>query len=132
MRVELREMRQVHAGSIYASLRWDLAPAFCRIDLLESRPGAADRMHWHPGMVDGEPGARSTDADLTVDPVAWVEARLHAPEILLRGVELDPQVHADAAGLSEEADTITGWVARGLERMRRPWPEVTYDARGLA
>lgn len=48
-----------HPGaSVYASPGWALSPAVCRFDLLESRPGARDRMHWHPtiSVVHGPDG----------------------------------------------------------------------------
>ena len=46
-------------GSIYVDPH-TLQPAIC-IDFLESRPDAADRMHWRPTMEAGEPGTvRST------------------------------------------------------------------------
>lgn len=57
VRVEVRQARQLPAGSIYASPALSLSPAIARVDLLESAPGAADRMHWHPAMRAGEPGS---------------------------------------------------------------------------
>src|SRR5215469_1752337 len=65
VRVELRTVAEDSApGSIYASRGLDVGRAVCRFDLLESAPGAQDRMHWHPTMTNGEPCARVFEADL--------------------------------------------------------------------
>ena len=132
LRLELRVVRAGGGGSIYASDGWAFTPAICRIDLLESRPGAADRMHWHPVMADGEPGDRTFDHDMSADPPAWVRSRLGDVESLLRGSGVTEDFHADAEELRHGVDVIATWIERGLQRMRQPWPEATHDERGLA
>jgi hypothetical protein len=117
VRIEVRPVRATTDGSIYVSTAWDLQPATCRIDFLESAPGAADRMHWHPTMHDGEPGERTFDADMPPDPVAWLTS-------YLLGLG-DPQVHG-------AADEIGVEVAAGLAWARESWPDVEHDERGMA
>ena len=56
-------LRRRGPGSVYASDVVTLDQALCRCDFLESGPGKADRMHWHPEMADGEPGDRSFEAE---------------------------------------------------------------------
>jgi len=72
VRLELRAADARRKGSIYASSSLDVAPAFCRVDFLESAPYAADRMHWHPIMTDGEPGDRVFDTAIPADPIGWL------------------------------------------------------------
>jgi hypothetical protein len=132
LRIELRVVRASGAGSIYASDGWAATPAICRIDLLESRPGAADRMHWHPVMTDGEPGDRTFDHEISGDPSAWVRSRLCDVESLLRGAGITGDFHPDAEELRHEVDAVVTWVEQSLAQTRRPWPEVTHDERGLA
>jgi hypothetical protein len=48
VRIEVRPVPARNQGTIYVSDATALEPAVCRIDFLESAPGAADRMHWHP------------------------------------------------------------------------------------
>ena len=132
LRVELRVVRADGEGSIYASEGWVFAPAVCRFDLLESRPGAANRMHWHPVMAGGEPGDRTFDRGMASDPSAWLVARLCDVEALLRGAGMVEDFHDDAEELRRGIDVIDVWVARGLERMRQPWPDASHDERGLA
>ena len=115
VRVEVRPAGVVRRGSIYASPAVTLEPADYRIDLLESRPGAADRMHWHPTMADGEPGERVFDPALSADPLAWVTERLGGD-----------------GGVAAHVEEIVEEVARGLDWARQPWPSVEHDERGLA
>src|SRR5512140_2121441 len=72
VRVEVRPARTQAEGSVYASDVTTLEQALCRLDFLESAPGKADRMHWHPDMADGEPGARVFDRDVPDDPQGWL------------------------------------------------------------
>jgi hypothetical protein len=134
VRLELRGLSEsAEAGSIYSSRAAWLSRGICRFDLLESRPHAADRMHWHPEMSDGEPGERVFDAELSADPIAWMARALRDVGPLLRRAGLDPAAHTgDATAMAESAGEITDVVAKILAEARKPWPEVTRDERGLA
>lgn len=127
VRVEVRPVRTVRGGSIYASATATVEPAVCRIDLLESRPGAADMMHWHPAMIHGEPGERTFDPAIPADPLGWLEGRLSSVEALLGAT---PQTAP--AGLAAGVGEILRAVREGLEWARQPWPEVERDERGMA
>jgi hypothetical protein len=133
VRVEVRPVVTTYGGSVYASPTRVLQQAVCRIDLLESAPGHADRMHWHPVMAAGEPGERTFDPAMAAAPTAWLRARLaDLGDLLVRaGVLLEPHT-ADAAALSVSVEAIVARVEEGLQRARGPWPQVRHDARGLA
>lgn len=135
VRVELR-MAESDAGpgSIYVSRCVSAGRAVCRFDLLESAPGAQDRMHWHPDMTDGEPSQRVFDPRLRDDPLAFLGAWLRDAVGLLELVGVaEPARFAGAARvLAGMADAVIADVAAGLERQRRPWPEVPQrDERGM-
>jgi len=133
VRVEVRPVRTSYAGSVYASPTHVLQPALCRIDLLESAPGAVDRMHWHPQMDGGEPGERTFDPAIGADPVGWLRDRLADPAALLTNAGVDLEPHAeDLAALRALAVEVGARVEQGLARARQPWPEVSHDERGLA
>ncbi len=135
VRVEIRPMTTAPAGgTVYASDPMSLQPATCRIDLLESRPGAGDRMHWHPSMYAGEPGDRTFDAALSADPVGWLTDRLRDLSTLSSGndTEAVARYRHDAGLVAEVADEIVAAVRAGLERCRSPWPDVAFDERGMA
>ncbi|RRO20380.1 hypothetical protein EIL87_00285 [Saccharopolyspora rhizosphaerae] len=134
VRLELRGLSEsAEAGSIYASRATWLSRGISRFDLLESEPHAADRMHWHPEMSDGEPGQRVFDAELSADPLGWLARTLRDVTPLLRRAGLDPAEHAeDVAAMAEAAEEITEITGRLLAEARKPWPEVTRDERGLA
>jgi hypothetical protein len=117
VRVEVRPVLSDAEGTIYASPTTALQPAICRIDLLESAPGAADRMHWHPEMQDGEPGDRTFDADLAADPVGWLATYLQDLG--------DPEIEASAPEIAAAAEAGLAWARR------TPWPEVERDERGM-
>lgn len=124
VRLEVRRVQHEAPGSIYSSPRVVLAPALLRVDLLESGPGASDRMHWHPTMTDGEPGDRTFDPAIVDDPLGWTHHLL---------THLHDHVGHDAADeLAACADAVVREVGTVLERSREPWPEVTHDERGLA
>ncbi|MGP4016216.1 hypothetical protein [Saccharopolyspora sp. 5N708] len=133
VRIELRGLAEVaDAGSIYASHPVRLGHGLCRFDLLESRPGAADRMHWHPMMTGGEPGQRVFDHALSQDPTGWLGDRLRDVAPLLRRAGLDPAEHADEVrAVARAAEEIVACVAAILGEARKPWPEVRRDVRGL-
>lgn len=134
VRVELRPSASPHIGSIYASPTVTLQPAVCRIDLLESAPGAADRMHWHPTMDKGEPGDRVFDPAIPADPLGWLAGHLADVSglLTLAGVD-DVDRHTESARLvAENAAEILAAARSGLEWARSPWPEVTQDERGMA
>lgn len=134
VRLELRPVGRQDAGSVYSSPQTQLAPAVVRIDLLESAPGRADRMHWHPVMHAGEPGERVFDPAIGADPVGWLRGRLAEVGELLRRAEVaDADGYAaDADRLAALADEVVARVEAGLARVRQPWPEVRHDERGLA
>jgi hypothetical protein len=124
VRVEIRPVHSRHTGSIYASDEITLQPGLCRIDLLESAPGAADRMHWHATMTDGEPGDRVFDAAIRADPLDWLTQRLADVQGLL--------AEAGVYEVERHSDDIVATVRSGLEWARRPWPDVSHDERGMA
>lgn len=137
VRLELRPVERGAgdvAGSVYSSPGVALGPAVCRIDLLESAPGAADRMHWHPRMTHGEPGERVFDRDLAGDPLGWLAAGLGDLPRLLVGVPepLRDGLLDDAAAMAALGDEVVGVVGSLLTAVRSPWPEVTHDERGMA
>ncbi|WP_093418452.1 hypothetical protein [Saccharopolyspora flava] len=134
VRLELRGLTEsAEAGSVYASRAAWLTRGVCRFDLLESRPNAADRMHWHPEMSDGEPGDRVFDPDLAADPIGWLTRVLNDVAPLLRRAGLDPAEHAaDIAAMADCSGEITEAASRLLAEARKPWPEVERDHRGLA
>lgn len=135
VRLEVRPLGTQPVGSVYASPAVTLAPALVRVDLLESAPFAADRMHWHPQMSGGEPGDRTFDQALSHDPAEWLDTLLSDLEPVLRGAHPDEVVDA----MTDDLDRIAA--ARGeiveaalivLTVAREPWPDVTHDASGLA
>lgn len=127
VRVEIRPAGSDADGSVYVSTTIALRPALCRIDLLESRPHAADRTHWHPGMRDGEPHERVFDPALSGDPLGWVAAQLADV-----GSLVDDPAPADAAAIAAAADEILAAIRAGLAWAREPWPAVDHDDRGMA
>lgn len=134
VRVELRPVQRGQNGSIYSSLALSLDPAVCRIDLLESAPGKADRMHWHPVMINGEPDDRVFDVAMPADPIGWLSARLRDVDSLLdqAGVT-DRARHAGAvSAIAAESEEIVTAVRAGLDWARQPWPVVDRNERGMA
>lgn len=134
VRLEIRPVRAETGGSVYASPALALSPAVCRIDLLESAPGAADRMHWHPVMAAGEPGDRTFDPAMPADPERWLSDRLGDVEALLAqsGVGDLRRHGAAAAAIAQASDEIVDVARAGLDWARMPWPEVDHDERGMA
>ncbi len=134
VRVEIRPTTSEMLGTVYVSPTITLHPAICRIDLLESRPGAADRMHWHPVMHSGEPGDRTFEAAMSADPIRWLRHHLRSLEELLRGLHADVAArHAvDSDPVARMADEISDTVRDGLTACRGPWPDVAHDERGMA
>jgi hypothetical protein len=123
-------------GTIYASRGLSVGRAVCRFDLLESAPGAQDRMHWHPDMPNGEARERVFDDGLRSDPLAWLSKRLTdaVGTLELAGVD-DPKRYAkDAEVLAWQADAIIAEAGAVLNRFRKAgWPEVAgRDERGMA
>ena len=134
VRLEVRPLGADEAGSVYASPALGLGPAVCRVDLLESAPGAADRIHWHPVMHDGEPGERVFDAAISADPLGWLGARLRDLGSLLVGVD-EPHRGAllrDADDVAAVAEEVLARAAASWALLREPWPEVEHDRRGMA
>ena len=134
VRVEIRPISMQTGGTVYASPHISLQPAICRIDLLESRPGAADRMHWHPAMRSGEPGDRTFDGALSADPIGWVGERLRDLDRLVGGTYVAGAagLGADVTAVARVADEVVDAVCAGLESSRTPWPYVERDERGMA
>ncbi len=136
-RLELRIAEEdTLPGSIYASRGLAITRGVCRFDLLESAPGASDRMHWHPVMPNGEGRKRLYDDELSTDPLWWLGRRLRdAVDLLKEGGVEDPDRFAeDAKVLAGMADDIVADAATTLDRFRRePWPPVeARDERGMA
>jgi hypothetical protein len=134
VRIEVKPAASSYAGTLYSSSSNVLSPAVCRMDLLESSPHAADRMHWHPTMPDGEPGDRTFDTAIPADPTGWVSTQLSdLPALLARGgVDAEPMA-ADAEALRDAVPDIAAAVDAGLAWARRsPWPDAVHDERGLA
>jgi hypothetical protein len=132
VRIEVRPAATDRAGSIYASWRRTVEPGIVRIDFLESEPGAADRMHWHPDMADGEPGERTFDTSMPPDPVGWLATFLRAglrDHLASRGVN---DVDDDLAAIDAATAEIGIAVEAGLAWAREPWPEAAHDERGMA
>ena len=132
VRIEVRPAVWRATGSIYASNTCELHPAVCRVDFLESSPGAADRMHWHPQMQDGEPGDRTFDVGMPADPVAWLARFWETLDEFLAGAGEAEPTPGDLRGVRAATDDIGSAVAHGLAWAREPWPEVVHDARGMA
>jgi hypothetical protein len=136
VRIEVRPVATDPIGSVYASWTRTIEPGLCRIDLLESAPGAGDRMHWHPDMSEGEPGDRTFDRDLAQDPVGWLTTFLregladHLARAGVPGVEHD--LRPDLEAIRDAAEEIGSAVEGGLAWAREPWPAVDHDQRGMA
>jgi hypothetical protein len=132
VRIEVRPVTTSAAGSVYASWTRTVQPGVCRIDLLESAPGAADRMHWHPEMADGEPGQRTFNRAMPSDPVGWLTSflrdglgdHLHQAGLTYTDGDLD--------AIRGAADEVGAVVEVGLGWAREPWPDVEHDERGMA
>ncbi|SOE10458.1 hypothetical protein SAMN06272775_1500 [Streptomyces sp. 2323.1] len=123
-------------GSIYASRALSITRGVCRFDLLESAPGAQDRMHWHPEMPNGEGRKRLYDDELARDPMGWLGRQLRDAIGLLKtgGVDAAERFADDARLLARMADDIVADATDTLSRSRRtPWPPVERrDERGMA
>jgi hypothetical protein len=112
-----------------------LEPAICRIDFLESSPGAADRMHWHPEMHDGEPGERTFDPTMPPDPVAWLTTFLTdrlEDHLGRRGIRVGAAMAGDLEAIRAVSREIGRAVTDGLAWARAPWPDAEHDERGMA
>jgi hypothetical protein len=134
VRIEVRRASTETEGTIYVSSSMSLQPAICRIDFLESAPGAADRMHWHPDMPYGEPGDRTLDADMPADPVGWLTSYLrNLREFLVRaGVPDVETMTCDLEDIEATADEIGTAVADGLAWTRStPWLDLARDESGM-
>jgi hypothetical protein len=134
VRIEVRRAASETDGTIYVSSSISLQPAICRIDFLESAPGAADRMHWHPEMPDGEPGDRTFDPDMPADPVGWLTSYLrNLRDFLVRaGVPDVDTMTRDLDEISASADEIGQAAADGLGWTRTtPWLDLARDERGM-
>ena len=134
IRVEVRPVEATYRGSIYSSPQLTLGEAVARMDLLESAPHAADRMHWHPGMIDGEPEDRTYDPAMPADPAGWLDGQLRDVKGLLEasGMADTDRFEAAASSIAALAPEILHEARAGLAWARQPWPEVDHDERGMA
>ena len=123
VRLEIRPMTVGSLNTIYSSPTVSLKPAVVRIDLLESAPHKADRMHLHPDMVDGYPDDRTYDETMAENPMVWLRSYL---------TQLHQWVgQADGDAMADASEAITAEAASLREDARQPWPEVVHDERGL-
>lgn len=123
VRLELRLLeQQPRHGSVYSSPSLLVGRSVWRADFLESvagGPGSRDRMHFHSGMLDGEPGERTFSADLTDDPMGWLHGRLSDAEALLTAAKVDAAAYAEStAALREVLAEIMATTERTLEDVR--------------
>jgi hypothetical protein len=137
VRLELRFAEtDCRPGTIYVSRGLSISRAVCRFDLLESAPHAQDRMHWHPGMSDGEGHGRVMNPELSRDPLGWLSQRLRdgLGTLKLAGVEDPGRFARDAEALARMTDVIVADAAACLDNFRQnPWPPVERrDERGMA
>ena len=134
VRVEIKPARSQARGSVYASDVVVLDQAMCRCDFLESGPGKADRMHWHPEMVHGEPGERTFEAGIPADPRGWLTFFLRsglADQLSRSGHDITSYAD-DLTEIGDVADEIGRALDEGLAWSRMPWPDVVHDERGMA
>jgi hypothetical protein len=134
VRVEIKPVQARLSGSLYSSDTTTLAPALCRLDFLESAPGKADRMHWHPDMAGGEPGSRTFDVDMPADPRGWLVRFLRTGlrDHLTSSGDDVTAYDADLRAIAELDEEIGTALDAGLAWARQPWPEVEHDERGMA
>jgi hypothetical protein len=134
VRVEIKPAQTRARGSVYASDVVTLDQALCRCDFLESGPGRADRMHWHPEMAHGEPGDRTFEAGMPADPRGWLTSFLRSglPEYLSRTDHDITSYVDDLTEIGDTADDIGRALDEGLAWAREPWPDVEHDERGMA
>jgi hypothetical protein len=83
-------------------------------------------------MDDGEPGDRVFDPAISRDPSGWLGARLRQVDELLGGGDGVAGREEDVAAVARVSPEVVAWVDAALGRLRRPWPEASHDARGMA
>ena len=134
VRVEIKHAKTRARGSVYASDVVTLDQALCRCDFLESGPGKADRMHWHPEMAHEEPGNRTFEDGMPADPRGWLTAFLRSglPDHLSRSGRDITSYTDDLTEMAGTADEIGRALDEGLAWAREPWPDVVHDERGMA
>ena len=134
VRVEIKPSHTQAQGSVYASDVVTLDPALCRCDFLESGPGKADRMHWHPEMANGEPGDRMFEDGMPADPRSWLTSflRIGLPDYLSRSGHDITSYTDDITEIGDTADEIGRALDEGLAWAREPWADVEHDKRGMA
>jgi hypothetical protein len=134
VRVEIKPARSQTQGSLYASDELTLDQALCRFDFLESGPGRADRMHWHPEMAEGEPGGRTFEPRMPADPRGWLTTFLRSelPDYLDRRGHDSRAFADDLDAIAATTDEIGRALDEGLAWAREPWPDVEHDDRGMA
>jgi hypothetical protein len=134
VRVEIKPSQTHVWGSVYASDVVTLDRALCRCDFLESGPGKADRMHWHPEMANGEPGNRMFEDGMSADSRGWLTSFLRSrlPDYLNRSGHDITSYTDDFTEIGDTADEIGRGLDQGLAWAREPWPDVVHDERGMA
>jgi hypothetical protein len=134
VRIEVKPAPSQADGSIYASDTTTIDRALARLDFLESAPGKADRMHWHPEMAGGEPGDRTFDVDMPADPRTWLERFLAGGlrDYLREGGHDLAAYDGDLAAIADTGPEICRGLDEGLAWAREPWPDVAHDERGMA
>ncbi|AQT80656.1 hypothetical protein B1R94_17405 [Mycolicibacterium litorale] len=124
VRVEVRHVEnQPKSGSRYSAYPIDIRTAIWRADLLGSvaaGPGARDRMHYHPGMVDDEPGDRQYAPAITADPLAWLTSQIEQIEQIVAAKVPDvTEYDSDLREIRRQVPVIVASVAQMMEQVRR-------------
>ncbi|MFJ4651048.1 hypothetical protein ACIP5Y_07220 [Nocardia sp. NPDC088792] len=123
VRLELRWLEAGQPqGSIYAARPITVAEPIWRADLLESVDGPSgsfDRTHHHPRFDGWKVCRRVFDAELSADPLAWLDRQLSdLPNLLTRaGVDTDKVGRGDLTELPRAVPEIVDVTRRMLDRV---------------
>jgi hypothetical protein len=124
VRLEVRFLgRPPLTGSVYAAQPIVVDRPIWRADLLETvagEPGSYDRTHHHPHFRGWEPGGRSYDPSMSIEPIAWIEKQLSDLSGLLAGAGIDESLvgPSDASDLAVASPAISRAVVDLLARVR--------------